>query len=113
MRLSALSPLVLASCNALPQAGATTSIAPLDPKAVPAAPQTLPLCCCCTSPYARDEPAPAHAVSGECSEAGTRDVCGSGYTGASGFTMGGLEGRPDRIAARCAVSRCGAMRFVE
>ncbi|KAI1121692.1 hypothetical protein F5Y10DRAFT_95754 [Nemania abortiva] len=135
MRLFALFPLFLASSNALPQAGTTTcfptmwasetsssssissstatSTLQLDTRTSPAA-KTLSLCCCCTSgpPYAFDEPPPTHYL-GECSKAGTRDVCGSNYTGASGFSMNGLEGHPDRILAQCSISRCGVMRFVD
>ncbi|KAI0117841.1 hypothetical protein GGR51DRAFT_573552 [Nemania sp. FL0031] len=136
MRPYALFPVFLASTTALPQAGTTTcfptmwasetsisssssgatataSTSQLGPRVSPAA-KTLSLCCCCMSrpPYAFDEPAPTHWL-GECSKAGTRDVCGSNYTGASGFSMNGLEGHPDRISAQCSVSRCGAMRFVD
>lgn len=79
--------------------------------------ETLSLCCCClsTPPFAFDEPEPVPLSQylGDCSKAGTRDVCGSEYTGASGFAMEGLEGQPERIYALCASARCGAMRFVD
>ncbi|KAI1360113.1 hypothetical protein F5Y08DRAFT_318057 [Xylaria arbuscula] len=123
---------ILTTAAALPQAGTTTCVSnpwatetsistsatDLAPRASPASlvMKTLALCCCCLAkaPFNFDEPQPIlpHPM-GDCSKAGTRDVCGSTYTGSSGFAMEGLEGHPDRIGARCAVSRCGAMRFVD
>ncbi|KAI0517524.1 hypothetical protein F5B22DRAFT_108471 [Xylaria bambusicola] len=92
------------------------SVPELEPRATTPRVKTLALCCCCIAkaPYTFDEPqpTPSHYM-GECSKAGTQDVCGSNYTGSSGFAMEGLEGHPDRIGARCSVSRCGAMRFVD
>ncbi|KAI3325191.1 hypothetical protein HD806DRAFT_468546 [Xylariaceae sp. AK1471] len=117
-----------AASNALPQdGGGTTTCFPTmwvsdasstttatEPTVSPM--KTLSLCCCCLArpPYTFDEPQPSpdHYM-GECSKPGVRDVCGDEYTGISGFVLEGLEGQPDRIAAECSVSRCGAMLFVD
>ncbi|KAI1749767.1 hypothetical protein F4782DRAFT_294828 [Xylaria castorea] len=72
----------------------------------------LSVCCCCLA-SAIDEPQPVDDhYKGECSKVGTRDVCGSNYTGASGYVMYGLEGHPGRIGALCWTARCGAMCYV-
>ncbi|KAI1419129.1 hypothetical protein F5Y12DRAFT_302419 [Xylaria sp. FL1777] len=114
--------------HALPQAGTTTcfptmwasetqtSTSSIEPResSIPRLMETLAICCCCQAkePFTFDGPEP-NPPFGDCSKAGTRDVCGSNYTGASGFSMGGLEGHPERISAQCSISRCGAMRFVD
>ncbi|KAI0425407.1 hypothetical protein F5Y09DRAFT_101623 [Xylaria sp. FL1042] len=130
LRSLALLQVFALATDALPQAGTTTcfptmwaseiatSTSAIEPRAssIPRRLKTLSLCCCCmaTPPYSFDdpEPTPSHYM-GDCSKAGTRDVCGSNYTGSSGFSMNGLEGHPDRINAQCSISRCGAMRFVD
>jgi hypothetical protein len=111
---------VLAAANALPRGDddATSVNLPTSDASNTSTTtlETLPLCCCClaTPPYTFDEPQPSLAhYMGECSKAGVRDVCGDEYTGISGYALGGLEGQPDEIAARCAVTRCGAMLFVD
>ncbi|GAP90524.1 hypothetical protein SAMD00023353_5000070 [Rosellinia necatrix] len=101
--------------NTATSASPSSSSSSTEPRAdPPPAMKTLPLCCCCLSgpPFDFDGPASPRYL-GDCSKAGTRDVCGSGYTGASGFAMRGLEGHPEQIYARCSVSRCGPMRFVD
>ncbi|KAH8168245.1 hypothetical protein CIB48_g64 [Xylaria polymorpha] len=77
--------------------------------------KTLSVCCCCMASVLEEEPQPAKAgrYLGECSKAGTLDVCGSNYTGMSGYAMEGLEGHPEQINAVCSISRCGAMRYVD
>ncbi|KAI0456685.1 hypothetical protein F5B21DRAFT_122174 [Xylaria acuta] len=126
----ALFPILLASVSADPQAGtttcfptmwasdtssATTSNLPVESRAAPKSRpmKTLSVCCCCLA-SALDEPQPAvdHYL-GECSKAGTQDVCGSNYTGTSGYVMEGLEGHPEQIHAVCSISRCGAMRYID
>ncbi|KAI0205317.1 hypothetical protein F4808DRAFT_280541 [Astrocystis sublimbata] len=75
--------------------------------------KTLSVCCCCLA-GAMDEPQPtAGRYIGECSKAGTKDVCGSDYTGISGYAMEGLEGHPEDIEDVCSITRCGAMRYVD
>ncbi|KAI0814453.1 hypothetical protein GGR55DRAFT_631905 [Xylaria sp. FL0064] len=130
MRPLALLHVFMLAIDAFPQAGTTTcfptmwasettsSTSSLEPResSIPQRMKTLSLCCCCmaTPPYAFDEPEPTLPdYMGDCSKEGTRDVCGSNYTGSSGFSMNGLEGHPDMINAQCSISRCGAMRFVD
>ncbi|KAI0437049.1 hypothetical protein F4803DRAFT_540293 [Xylaria telfairii] len=75
--------------------------------------KTLSVCCCCMASVLEEPQPAAGRYLGECSKAGTLDVCGSNYTGTSGYAMEGLEGHPEQINAVCSISRCGAMRYVE
>ncbi|KAI1390605.1 uncharacterized protein F4822DRAFT_155568 [Hypoxylon trugodes] len=73
----------------------------------PNAPKELSICCCCLF---EPQPEVPHYIA-ECPRDGVHAVCGDEVPIDSGYTLGGLEGKPEEIARVCSEVRCGPVKF--
>ncbi|KAI0139553.1 hypothetical protein F4776DRAFT_594597 [Hypoxylon sp. NC0597] len=87
----------------LPTPTPITSPPPGTPK------KELSICCCCLT---EPQPEVDHYMS-ECPRDGVRAVCGDDPSGDTGYTLGGLEGQPEKIARVCSTVRCGPVKFMD